>query len=122
MRLEQAAPTADSPGVARRLVLVACGLYLAVQVLLPAVVPQPADRPAQFAWQMFARGGEWHEFVVDTPEGQQRFTVGEVAVRARVDVYYSRHIPAHLCRVVEAAAQVTILTSEGERVGELACR
>jgi hypothetical protein len=103
------------------LVLVACGLYLAVQVLLPAVVRQPEDRPAQFAWQMFGRGGEWHEFVVDTPEGQQRYTVGEVAVRARVDVDYSQHIPAHLCRVEPAAERVTILTSEGERVGELAC-
>jgi hypothetical protein len=92
----------------RRLAAAFCCLYLALQVIVPAIALGKA-RPQRFAWQMYSFLRPQARFVVVFPDrGPERIEPTRYVARNRGEVPYEKYLPPHLCDVFPAASAVLV--------------
>ena len=91
----------------RRAILWFCGVFLAVQILVPlSLLARPGINP--FGWQMFS-GLAGNRFEVVTTDGSRRtIDLAEHAVRHRGDIDYGPYLADRLCTLVPDASEVVV--------------
>jgi len=84
-----------------------CGLFLAVQILVPlSLLAKPGINP--FGWQMFSDLAD-HRFEVLTTDGSRRtIDLAEHSVRHRGDIDYGPFLADRLCTLVPDASEVVV--------------
>jgi hypothetical protein len=98
-------------------------LYLAVQILVPAILLLASERPTRFGWQMFT-GSRQPRFWRLSSDGS-RIPVSLVEVReivgvVRSELDYEQYVPPQLCQRQPSA--IAIESERGRGVRQWPCR
>lgn len=83
------------------------GAVIGLQLAVPAVLMLTQDAPARFAFPMYS--GQGHvDVLIQDADGQELPFDSLTLAGFRPEIDWFEHLPAHLCRVVPAAHQVTV--------------
>ena len=103
-----------------RAVLAVVVLFVAVQLILPAIMLF-TPRPSPFGWQMYSAARSLPEVVaVDEDGSERRVDVLAHVAGPRAEIDYAGRFADQACRIVDAAR--IRITDAGGRVVEVDCR